>query len=63
MPKGKRKESLTVVFARRKIMRTMGALAKEIRTQAKKEEDLFTRQDLLALADYLEERVQNGLGE
>lgn len=63
MPKGKRKESLTVVFARRKIMRTMGALAKEIRTQAKEEEDLFTRQDLLALADYLEERVQNGLGE
>ena len=59
----RRKESIILAHARRKVMRTMKALAKEIRIQARAQEDLFDRQDLLALADKLEKRVANGLSE
>ena len=59
----RRKESIILAHARRKVMRTKKALAKEIRIQARAQEDLFDRQDLLALADKLEERVANGLSE
>ena len=59
----RRKESIILAHALRKVMRTMKALAKEIRIQARAQEDLFDQQDLLALADKLEERVANGLSE
>lgn len=59
----RRKESIILAHARRKVMRTMKALAKEIRIQARAQEDLFDQQDLLALADKLEERVANGFSE
>lgn len=50
----KRERSMTVIFARRKILRTMRQLSKQIRTEAEEQEDLFTRQDLLELADLVD---------
>lgn len=53
-PVMRRKESMIVVQARRKICRVMQDLIADLRHQAEEQEDLFARQDMLREAERLE---------